>query len=142
MLFCIFVIGVLYTLCFRVLVQFFGILEYISNVAMFSFYVIFSLVHYVTKCPLDLLIMLFICEIPTFFPKFPIYRYVQLLFMVICKILINADIFRWGYITIKWHVVHRKMKCLHHRDINKAMSIFYLPSIKVSLHFCYCIHYH
>ncbi len=38
------------------------------------------------------------------------------------KVWIYADIFRWGFITIKWHVFHRKMKCLHHENNNKEMS--------------------
>ncbi len=38
----------------------------------------------------------------------------------------NADIYRCGFIAIKCHVVHRKMK---------QMSNFYLPSVNVPLHF-------
>ncbi len=25
----------------------------------------------------------------------------------------NSDIFRWGFIIIKWHIVNQKMKSLH-----------------------------
>ncbi len=47
----------------------------------------------------------------------------------------NADIFRWGFVIIKWLVVNWKMKCLHHQDINREMSNFYLASVNMSLQF-------
>ncbi len=40
----------------------------------------------------------------------------------------NADVFKWGFMTIKWHVVQRKMKHLHNQDHNKNISNF-LPSM-------------
>ncbi len=45
----------------------------------------------------------------------------------------NADIFKWGCIAIKRHVVYQKMKHFNHQH-NYKMSNFYLSSINVLLH--------
>ncbi len=50
-----------------------------------------------------------------------------------------VDIFRWCFITIKWHVINLTIKHLHHQYNNKTkkMSNFSLSSINVSIHFFY-----
>ncbi len=42
--------------------------------------------------------------------------------IILIMILMNVDIFRWGFMAITWYIVHLKMTCLQHQTNVKFLS--------------------